>query len=377
MKTKVVLITAILCLTALYPGTALPDTVKLKNGGTLKGIIKNEDNSSITLLIGTGTMKISRSQVESVEKASETENASLESVFRKKAIERGALVPEAFEETSKKLRQLLDERRQTDSIKDSLDEVKRAFSEKRKKYNNLRADFDVMNRKIKDMDPSSDVRRYNKCVSEMNSLHGEIESLIEELNVISLELPEKERAYWKAVTNYGNDVGDFRLSFEKKLEELAKNGLTQDEALYARITEQTIAGIEKGLNRDTVPLTKTAYGMTVKTVLNGDTTCILAVDTGASTVLISKEIADRIETNPNETIEKVKFTLADGSMTESRVIIIKSVRIGNSTVYDVPAAVSDKPPGTGIDGLLGMSFLNNFNIKLDVANEKLILESVK
>jgi predicted aspartyl protease len=58
-----------------------------------------------------------------------------------------------------------------------------------------------------------------------------------------------------------------------------------------------------------------------------------------------KEVADRIETNPNETIEDVKFTLADGSTIKSKVIIIKSVKIGNSTVYDVPAAVSDNPPG--------------------------------
>jgi hypothetical protein len=34
--------------------------------------------------------------VESVERASEKENAALESAFRKKAIERGALVPEAL-----------------------------------------------------------------------------------------------------------------------------------------------------------------------------------------------------------------------------------------------------------------------------------------
>lgn len=377
MNTRIVLIHVILCLATLYPAAAMPDTVKLKNSGALKGIIKNEDASSITLLIGTGTMKIAKTQVESVERASEKENAALESGFRKKAIERGALVPEAFEETSKRLRKLIEERRQTDSIKTSLEKMKESFGEKRKKYSSLRADFDGLNRKIKDMDPASDVKRYNKYVSQMNMLHTEIESLVDEIDSINLELPERERAYWKAVTNYGNGVGDFRIFFEKKLEELSGRGLTQDEALYAKITDKTISDIEKGLNRDTVPLTKTAYGMTVKAVLNGGTTCTLAVDTGASTVLISKEVAERIETNPNETIEDVKFTLADGSVIKSKVIIIKSVRIGNSTVYDVPAAVSDNPPGTGIDGLLGMSFMNNFNIKLDVANERLILESVK
>jgi heme oxygenase len=134
--------------------------------------------------------------------------------------------------------------------------MKGSFGEKRKKYNNLRADFDELNRKVKDMDPASDVKRYNKYVSQMNILHTEIESLIDEINSTSLEMPERERAYWKAVTNYSNDIGDFRLFFEKKLEKLNSRGLTQDEALYAKITEKTISDIEKGLSRDTVPLTR-------------------------------------------------------------------------------------------------------------------------
>lgn len=360
-----------------FASAAHADTVYLKNKGALKGVIKAEDSLRITLAIGTGTMKISRDQIESIEKASEKENAAIESSARKKAIERGALVPEAFEDTSKQLKALVSARKAADDAKERLDEAKETLTAKKKKYKNLRSKFDDINKKVGGMDPQSDVREYNRRITEMNALNTEVAAVVEDLNALSPKIPEYERAYWKAITEYGNNVGNFRLSFEKKVDDMKERGISDEEALYAGIAGKAISEIEKSLNRDSVSLTKTANGMTVKAVLNGSTSCLLAVDTGASIVVISKEVAKRIETNPNETIEDVNFTLADGSTTKSDVIIVKSIRVGNSTAYNVPVAVADNPPGHGIDGLLGMSFLGNFNIKMDVANEKLVLESIK
>ena len=360
-----------------FYSAAHADTVYLKNKGVLKGVIKAEDSLHITLAIGTGTMKISRDQIESIEKASEKENAAIESSARKKAIERGTLVPEAFEDTSKQLKALVSARKAADDAKERLDEAKETLTAKKKKYKNLRSKFDDINKKVGEMDPQSDVRKYNQRITEMNALNTEVAAVVEDLNALSPKIPEYERAYWKAITEYGNDAGNFRLAFEKKVADIKERGISDEESLYAGIAGKAISEIEKGLNRDSVSLTKTSNGMTVKAVLNGSTSCLLAVDTGASMVVISKEMAKKIETNPNETIEDVNFTLADGSMTKSDVIIVKSIRVGNSTAYNVPVAVADNPPGQGIDGLLGMSFLGNFNIKMDVANEKLVLESIK
>ncbi|MFA5147722.1 MAG: retropepsin-like aspartic protease [Candidatus Omnitrophota bacterium] len=353
------------------------DTVFLKNKGVLKGVIKAEDPLRITLAIGTGTIKISRDEIESIEKASESENAAIESGARKKAIERGTLVPEAFEDAAKQLKNLISARKAADDAKERLDKAKETLAAKKKKYKNLRSKFDDINKKVGGMDPQSDIRGYNRRITEMNALNTEVAAIAEDLNTLSPKIPEYEREYWKAITEYGNNVGNFRLSFDRKVGDMKERGISDEEALYAGIADKAISEIEKGLNRDSVSLTKTANGMTVKAVLNGSTSCLLAVDTGASIVVISKEVAKRIETNPNETIEDVNFTLADGSTTKSDVIIVKSIRVGNSTAYNVPVAVADNPPGHGIDGLLGMSFLSNFNIKMDVANEKLVLESIK
>jgi len=367
---------AIAILLAFAPVT-YADTIYLKNKGVLKGVIRAEDTYRVTLAIGTGTMKISRDQIESIEKASEKENAAIEAAARKKAIEKGALVPDSFADTAKKLRELIAGRKAADDAKKRLDDAKASLTSKKKKYKNLRAKFDVVNGKVAGMDPQSDIMSYNRYITEMNSLNSEISSLVEELNTLSVKVPEFERNYWKAITEYGNAVGNFRLELDKKVEDMKERGISEEESLYAAVASKSLSDIEKGLSKDSVALTKTANGMTVKAVLNGSTTCLLAVDTGASIVVISREIARKIETNPNDTIEGVNFTLADGSTTKSDVIMVKSIRVGNSTAYDVPVAVSDNPPGQGIDGLLGMSFLGNFNIKMDVANEKLVLETIK
>lgn len=354
-----------------------PDTVKLKNKGMLKGVIKNEDETSLTIAIGTGTMKISKDEIESIERASDKENAAIESNARKKAIERGSLVPSGLEDVARRLKEVSAERKTVDNAKKQLDGFKSDISKKNIKFKSLRADFEERNREIHDMDPDSDVERYNKLITEMNMTNTEISRAVEDLNAMSPKLPEYERAHWKAITDYGNDVGDFRIFFEKKLEEAKERGITEEESLYFEGVKKAVSELEKGLSKDTVAVTKTAQGMTVKATLNGEVTCTLAVDTGATIVVISKAIADRLEINPNETMEGVEFTLADGSVTKSRVIKIKSVKVGNSVARDVAAAVTENQPGSGVDGLLGMSFLNNFNIKMDVANEKLVLETIK
>lgn len=376
MKRVYLFIIFSLCAAAL-PLPAPADSVKLKNDGTLNGVIKGEDETSITIAIGVGTMKIRKSEIESIQKASAKENDAMESGFRKKGIERGTFVPPGMEDLAQKLREVSGGRKSVDNAQHRMDSLKEETDADSKKFKSLRADFEAKNNEIHRMDPKSDVVRYNKLITELNTINVRLSALSEELNKLNPRLPEYQRDYWKAITDYGNDIGDFRLYLEKQAAATKKRGMTDDESLYLETIRKSLAELEKGLIKDTVSISKSKYGMTVKATLNGEVTCLLAVDTGASLVVISKEIAGRLEINPGDSVEDAQLMLADGSLIKSKVIRIKSVTVGNSTVYDVAAAVTDRPPGPEVDGLLGMSFLNNFNIKMDVANENLILETIK
>ena len=69
----------------------------------------------------------------------------------------------------------------------------------------------------------------------------------------------------------------------------------------------------------------------------------------------------------------VQCTLADGSVTSAWSIRLDELRIGRVRVRNVHALVLDSTHSLDSDGLLGMSFLNNFLFQIDTEKDQLIL----
>ncbi len=72
--------------------------------------------------------------------------------------------------------------------------------------------------------------------------------------------------------------------------------------------------------------------------------------------------------------ERVRCTLADGSVKYAKVVELKEVRVGGARVKKVKALVLEHDAVEDSDGLLGMSFLNNFHFELDTDRDLLILK---
>jgi len=84
-------------------------------------------------------------------------------------------------------------------------------------------------------------------------------------------------------------------------------------------------------------------------------------------------MADRLGldlSGPHETT----VTLADGSRVTAKPVMLDSMQVGDARVEQVPAMVLPNSPAPGMDGLLGMSFLQEFSIHFDAANQRLILQ---
>ncbi|MFA5339722.1 MAG: hypothetical protein WC317_06235, partial [Candidatus Omnitrophota bacterium] len=214
------------------PLSAGADSIKLKKGGNLAGIIRQEDDTSITLQIGMGTMRIQKSEIESIRKAGEKENDALDASFRKAAIERGTFVPPGLEEMAQKLKAMADDRKKVDGAKRQLDSLKQRLEDDSDKFRSMRSDFDRKNAEVSGMDPKSDIPRYNSLITELNAAGVKISALSEELNKMNPRLSEYQSAYWKAITGYGNEIGDFGIYLDKTAEDLKKRGITDDESLY-------------------------------------------------------------------------------------------------------------------------------------------------
>jgi predicted aspartyl protease len=66
--------------------------------------------------------------------------------------------------------------------------------------------------------------------------------------------------------------------------------------------------------------------------------------------------------------------LADGSKVKAKPVILKSIKVGDAQLNNVQAAIIEKKGISEEDGLLGMSFLKNFLVRINTKENKLILE---
>ena len=96
--------------------------------------------------------------------------------------------------------------------------------------------------------------------------------------------------------------------------------------------------------------------------LNNARTVELVVDTGASSCVISPELANALGIEPGPRAESVTMQVV-GGRTTAPIIKLASVRVGDTEVEDVTTVVH--PISPGVAGLLGNSFLAHFIVTLD------------
>ena len=102
-------------------------------------------------------------------------------------------------------------------------------------------------------------------------------------------------------------------------------------------------------------------------------TAKLALDTGASNVMIPWRIAKALGFNPEMSNEKTEVITASGTEF-APIIILDSVKVLGNEVKNVRAIVHNLPSKSYVDGLLGLSFLKNFNVKLNFKEGTLEIE---
>lgn len=118
------------------------------------------------------------------------------------------------------------------------------------------------------------------------------------------------------------------------------------------------------VSSDTIVVKTDSNVPVVEVTLNGTVVREMVVDSGASMVCLTADLAKQLNMNPTDKDETIMFTQADGKRVEAKKMTLKSVRVGQFTVVDVECAVL---PATLVaaEPLLGGTFLNNFVYKLD------------
>jgi clan AA aspartic protease (TIGR02281 family) len=90
----------------------------------------------------------------------------------------------------------------------------------------------------------------------------------------------------------------------------------------------------------------------------------VVLDTGATYTMIPWEIAEALGYEPAYSKRKIDITTASG-VERAPLITISSVTVLGKEAKNVDCIVHDLPEVSRVDGLLGLSFLRNFELRLD------------
>lgn len=215
---------------------------------------------------------------------------------------------------------------------------------------------------------------------------GNLDAAIADFDMVILLTPEAPAPYtsrglaWEAKGKKERAAADFKAS-------LSKPAADQGASEAQQIARDHLSALSKGDrippnttktsgNLIAVPLKTVGGTFVVPVEINSAITLDFVIDSGASDVSLPADVVGTLlrtgTLQQSDFIGKRTYVLADGSQSPSRVFIIRSLRIGGNTIYNVEGSVA---PVAG-SLLLGQSFLKHFRSwSIDNTKQQLVLQT--
>ena len=371
---RVSIITAALIL--ILANSAFSDIIYFKDGGEVEGIVKEESEDYFIIDMGFGTMSVRKDEVDYIRKATSQE---LDRLKKKKVgyeIERGEWAPAEYEHIRILYRNVRGNRGTLQEARKKSQAIKTKVFQKEKRLSALLDALDKKGKKLKSVDAEKNVKKYNEIIAEMNSINADLNK--ENNNVKTLYEEEKKTnaKLAKLASGYRVDFQFFKDALDKQRGGINEDEITPDELYFFEVMDSKAGEMEGDFKRDVALYTPEGNQIIIDALIEGKVSARLMVDTGASIVLISNNVASRLGVKYEDIHTQIEIMVADGSLVKAKLIALKSVKVGSAEVKNVQAAILDSEAIGGVDGLLGMSFLSHFIMSVDTAGNKLILEKV-
>lgn len=357
--------------TGLFVAVALADKIYLKNGRTLEGIVHKETKERVTLAVGTGDITLRRDQIKRIERTGAGDNARMEDEWRSRYFDNDKYVPEGCLDAVQRYRALVADRQV------ALDAIRRipTLRDKRqgmlKQLEIVQGDLVTSIVRGKELDQRKDPRAFNDYVTNHNAIfarQGELSAKIKSAN-------QEEADFNKAVASYTETIAIFSEWWKTFRRTPSGPGADPEEReRFVAQVDQRLAGFEREFKIDEVPVAVRKNNMVVDVRFNDSVTAPMLIDTGASFVSLSEGLAEKLALRVAKT-SKITLTLADGSQVDGHPVILDSVAVGPLRLNGVQAVVvpSASQALDEVDGLLGMSFLGSFIIRLNPAGRTMIV----
>jgi clan AA aspartic protease (TIGR02281 family) len=355
---------------------AFSDVVYFKDGGKVEGIIMEKTGDYVVVDIGVGTMSVRMDEVDYIEEATSDELERLEQKKLGYEIERGEWAPEGYEDLRLVYLRARDNRGALKDARRKSKTIKTDIAQKESYITELLDKLKEKSEELKEIDSETDVEKYNEVIAEMNSLSADLNNETNSTKALYDKDKELAKNLGKLASKYRSNFQLFEDILNNKKSFIGESDIASDELYFIEEMEDKIRGMTGDFKKDVTAYTSEGNQIIVDALIDSSALARLVVDTGATIVLISTDVAYRLGIKYEDIHTGIEIIMADGSSVEAKPVILKSVKVGDAEVKNVQAAILEKGAIGGVDGLLGMSFLNNFVIKVDSAQNKLILERV-
>jgi clan AA aspartic protease (TIGR02281 family) len=235
---------------------------------------------------------------------------------------------------------------------------------------------------------SGNVAANNTLVGQLNAIKAKLDQIDDQLESSRNKLAESREAYIEHLLKARGIIKDV----EKKYEEASAD--PQVKAALAKLSkdsgnevalaplgsfyraEKDLAKLEEQILSDTIVARVQSGNLLVSTMIDGEHPLEMMVDSGASVVTLPYAAAVAAGLKPKDTDPVAEFQIANGSIIKGQMITIPSLRVGKFTVENVEAAVLG-PEAVNAMPLLGMSFLEKFEVKIDSERGNLVLSRIE
>jgi len=345
----------------------LADTISLNNGRRFSGEIKKETPTHITLDIGGGTISIRKSSIKSIEKSDSSTSKQvnwrpINAINELNPPSELVDIAASYKKLKKVRFSAIQAKKKGRNFQNKrADLLKKLAKEKQRQM--------AIAQNVSSANPNRNIRKYNQLVYQQNQSTNNLHAIQNQLTKSFKEVSSGK----KNISRYLLSLNTLKTQVQESKSRLPKiDNKDQAKSFWEKI-EKKLTQFDNEFKSLSVPHERTNGHMILNVRINDSVEGRFLLDTGASYVTLSEEMAKRLNLNLSTPIS-IPLTIADGSMIEGKPVILNSMRVGDVQANRIPAIILPSPPSKGIDGLLGMSFLREFVINLDPANKKLVFK---
>lgn len=319
-------------------------------------------------------MTIAKDEVDYIEEATSQELEWLRKERLTYQIEKGEWAPLGYGDIKELYLKVREDREALKDQRKENQEIKRQIFQKEQRISELLDALDKKGQELKKIDAKKNVRRYNEVVADMNSINVHLNEEGNKIKALYEKKKDLDTNLSKLASKYH---GSFQL-FEDALDNKSdnKDRMMPDELYFLEVMGNKSNDMEGDFTKEIVMFKSEGNHIIVDAFIEEGVSARLIVDTGASIVLISNNVARRLGLRYEDIKTQIEIITADSRSVKAKPVILKSIKVGDAEVKNVEAAILDSDFLIGVDGLLGMSFLSHFIINIDVSANKLILERV-